>query len=38
MNIFVLHKEPEKAAHMACDQHVVKMILETAGLTDLIGE
>lgn len=30
MNIFVLHKEPEKAAHMACDQHVVKMILETA--------
>ncbi len=30
MNIFVLHREPEIAASMACDRHVVKMILETA--------
>ena len=30
MNIFVLHKDPAVAATMACDKHVVKMILETA--------
>ena len=30
MNIFVLHKDPAIAATMACDKHVVKMILETA--------
>lgn len=30
MNIFILHKDPIKAAKMQCDQHVVKMILETA--------
>ena len=30
MNIFVLHENPEIAATMACDKHVVKMILETA--------
>ena len=30
MNIFVLHEKPEIAATMACDKHVVKMILETA--------
>jgi len=30
MNIFVLHKDPIIAAQMACDKHVVKMILETA--------
>ena len=30
MNIFVLHKDPVRAAQMACDKHVVKMILETA--------
>ena len=30
MNIFVLHKDPMIAAQMACDKHVVKMILETA--------
>ena len=29
MNIFVLHKNPRKAARMLCDQHVVKMILES---------
>ena len=30
MNIFVLDRDPEIAATMACDKHVVKMILETA--------
>ena len=30
MNIFVLDKDPEIAASMMCDKHVVKMILETA--------
>ena len=30
MNIFALHEDPKKAARMLCDQHVVKMILESA--------
>jgi hypothetical protein len=30
MNIFVLDKDPIKAAQMLCDKHVVKMILESA--------
>ena len=30
MNIFVLDEDPHVAASMACDKHVVKMILETA--------
>ena len=30
MNIFALHEDPNTAAQMACDKHVVKMILETA--------
>lgn len=30
MNIFVLHRNPRKAARMMCDKHVVKMILESA--------
>lgn len=30
MNIFVLDQEPWKAAEYHCDQHVVKMVLETA--------
>ena len=30
MNIFVLSKDPVQAAQMQCDQHVVKMPLETA--------
>tara|TARA_R100001015_G_scaffold18875_3_gene13341 strand:+ start:1904 stop:2383 length:480 start_codon:yes stop_codon:yes gene_type:complete len=30
MNIFVVHKHPRKAARMLCDQHVVKMALESA--------
>ncbi len=32
MNIFVLDKNPEKAARYLCDKHVVKMILESAQL------
>jgi hypothetical protein len=32
MNIFVLDKDPVKAAQMQGDKHVVKMILETAQL------
>jgi len=30
MNIFVLDENPNIAASMACDKHVVKMIVETA--------
>jgi hypothetical protein len=30
MNIFVLDKNPIKAAQQHCDKHVVKMILESA--------
>ena len=30
MNIFILDEDPEIAAQMMCDKHVVKMILETA--------
>ncbi len=30
MNIFVLDEDPEIAATMMCDKHIVKMILETA--------
>jgi hypothetical protein len=29
MNIFVLDRDPVKAAHYHCDKHVVKMILES---------
>tara|TARA_R110002020_G_scaffold200213_1_gene402305 strand:- start:677 stop:1159 length:483 start_codon:yes stop_codon:yes gene_type:complete len=29
MNIFFLNKNPHIAAHMQCDKHVVKMVLET---------
>ena len=32
MNIFVLDNDPLLAAHFHCDQHVVKMTLETAQL------
>ena len=32
MNIFVLDRDPFEAAKMHCDQHVTKMILETAQL------
>ena len=30
MNIFVLHEQPDVAAQILCDKHVVKMILESA--------
>lgn len=30
MNIFILDKDPVKAAQLQCDKHVVKMILESA--------
>ena len=30
MNLFYLSRDPVEAAHMQCDKHVVKMILETA--------
>ena len=32
MNIFYLHNDPQIAAQMHCDKHVVKMILEYAQL------
>jgi hypothetical protein len=32
MNIFVLSRNPRRAAEQHCDKHVVKMILETAQL------
>ena len=32
MNIFVLDKDPTKAAQYMCDKHIPKMILETAQL------
>jgi hypothetical protein len=32
MNIFYLHPDPKIAAQMACDQHVLKMVVETAQL------
>lgn len=39
MNIFVLDRNPVLAAKMQCDQHVVKMVLETAQLLcSAIGE
>lgn len=30
MNLFILDKNPEKAARLQCDKHVVKMIVESA--------
>lgn len=36
MNIFVLHKHPTIAAQMACDKHVVKMIVETAQMLSAV--
>ena len=29
MNIFFLHRLPEKSAEMLCDKHIPKMLLET---------
>ncbi len=36
MNIFALHNHPRIAARMQCDQHVVKMTLETAQLLSTV--
>ena len=36
MNIFVLHKHPRTAARMQCDQHVVKMTLESAQMLSTV--
>ena len=30
MNLFYTYEDPQAAAQMQCDKHVVKMILETA--------
>jgi len=30
MNIFILHTDPNAAARLHCDKHVIKMILESA--------
>lgn len=30
MNVFAVHRDPERAARALCDRHVVKMTLETA--------
>lgn len=37
MNIFVLDENPEAAARMLCDKHVVKMCLETAQILSTIN-
>ncbi len=37
MNIFILDKDPEKAAQMLCDKHIVKMCLETAQILSTIN-
>jgi hypothetical protein len=36
VNIFVLHKHPRQAARMQCDQHVVKMTLESAQMLSTV--
>jgi len=36
VNIFVLHKHPRIAARMQCDQHVVKMTLESAQMLSTV--
>ena len=37
MNIFVIDKNPRKAARQLCDRHVVKMALETAQLLSTVS-
>jgi hypothetical protein len=37
MNIFILDYDPELAAQMLCDKHVVKMALETAQILSTIN-
>ena len=36
MNIFVLDRNPSRAAHMMCDKHVVKMIIESAQMLSAV--
>jgi len=36
MNIFVLDKNPIKAAQLQCDKHVVKMVLESAQMLSTV--
>lgn len=37
MNIFVLHTNPNEAAKMHCDKHVVKMILESVQMLSTVA-
>lgn len=36
MNIFALSEDPQEAAQMQCDKHVVKMVLESAQMLSTI--
>ena len=36
MNVFCLDRDPMKAAHMMCDKHVVKMIVETCQILSAV--
>lgn len=36
MNIFALHDDPQRAAEMHCDKHVVKMVLESAQILSTV--
>jgi hypothetical protein len=36
MNIFILDKNPTDAAHMHCDKHIVKMIVESAQMLSTV--
>ena len=36
MNVFCLDRDPRKAAHMMCDKHVVKMIVETCQILSAV--
>lgn len=36
MNIFILDKDPVKAAQLQCDKHVVKMVLESAQMLSTV--
>lgn len=37
MNIFILSDDPQEAAQMQCDKHVVKMVLESAQILSTIN-
>ena len=36
MNLFILDKDPVKAAQLQCDKHVVKMIVESAQMLSTV--